>query len=286
MKNNQVRETLSTRSNLFGVPFGELTPTGLILPDDLGVEQWQEIGLALGHAKGGLMWAIGDWWAFGEHRYGERAAIVRNDEWEGPAFQTCMNAASICRAFETSRRREVVSYATHQEIASIDDEEWRSKILDWVEETRPKFLALRQRVKEIKSHLAQGWTPDQAERKALIERGVCVVANMHDKTDIALLAWAEANDRLVRIDRQTEWGNPFEMPVDGDRAEVVSKFTMFYLPNKPGLLAKMPALRGKVLGCWCHPEECHGDIIAEVVNRVSAGGDAEAIANVLADHDG
>jgi hypothetical protein len=271
------------RSNIFGVPFGELTPTGLSLPDNLGAEQWQEVGLALGNARGGLMWAIGDWWAFGEHRYGERAAIVNSEDWEGPGFQSCRDAATVCRAFETSRRRDILSYATHREIASIDDEEWRLKTLDWVEEKQPKREVIRQRVREVKSHLAQGWTQDQAERKAAVESGICVVATMRDKTDAALLAWAEASGRLERIDRQSEWGNPFEMPVDGDRAEVVGKFRMFYLPNKPGLLAKMPTLRGKVLACWCHPEECHGDIIAEVVN---SEGDVIEIVERIADRDG
>jgi hypothetical protein len=270
------------RSNIFGVPFGELTPTGLSLPDNLGVEQWQEVGLALGNARGGLMWAIGDWWAFGEHRYGERAAIVNSDEWEGPKFQTCMIAATVCRRFETSSREEVVSYRVHQSVAVIDDDEWRLKTLAWAAAEKPTFAVLEQRVREVKSHLAQGWTQDQAERKAAVESGICVVATMRDKTDAALLAWAEASGRLERIDRQTEWGNPFELPVDGDRAEVVSKFSKFYLPHKPGLLAKMPALRGKVLACWCHPEECHGDIIAEIVN---SEGDVTEIAERIADRD-
>ena len=50
------------------------------------------------------MWAVGDWWAFGEHRYGERAAIVKSAEWEGPAFQTCVDAATVCRRFESTSR--------------------------------------------------------------------------------------------------------------------------------------------------------------------------------------
>ncbi len=54
--------------------------------------------------------AARDWWASGEHRYGERAATVKSEEWDGPAFGTCMNAASVCRKFETSRRHEVVSF--------------------------------------------------------------------------------------------------------------------------------------------------------------------------------
>ena len=114
------------------------------------------------------------------------------------------------------------------------------------------------------------WTPDQTERREAAERGECVVANVRARggrrVDGALLRWASAEGRLVRIDRRTEWGNPFEMSVDGDRAEVVDKFTRFYLPHKRGLLAKIPTLRGKVLACWCHPDRCHGHTIADAVN--------------------
>jgi hypothetical protein len=49
--------------------------------------------------------------AFGEHRYGERKALVESDDWQGPIFQTCMDAANTCRAFETYRRREVLSFS-------------------------------------------------------------------------------------------------------------------------------------------------------------------------------
>lgn len=128
---------------------------------------------------------------------------------------------------------------------------------------------------------------DEADRIADAEAGRCVVANMHDGTDVALLMWARANDRFVRIDRKTEWGNPFEMPDDGERSEVVAKFSKFYLPYKDGLLSRMPALRGKVLGCWCHPDECHGHIIAEIVNDEADGkGSAEQLVDQLADIDG
>jgi hypothetical protein len=37
-------------------------------------------------------------------------AAVEAEDWEGPAFQAGMNAAVVCRAFETSRRREVLSF--------------------------------------------------------------------------------------------------------------------------------------------------------------------------------
>lgn len=140
---------------------------------------------------------------------------------------------------------------------------------------------------EIEPLESLAWTADERARRAAIEAGLCVVANMHDGADVALLTWAQNTDRFVRIDRKTEWGNPFEMPDDGERAEVVGKFGKFYLPNKDGLLARVPTLRGKVLGCWCHPEECHGHIIAEIVNAEAEGkGSAEQLADQLADIDG
>jgi hypothetical protein len=54
------------------------------------------------------LWWLGDWWALGESRYGERKAIVEAEDWEGPAYQTCRNAASIATAFEMSRRQPML----------------------------------------------------------------------------------------------------------------------------------------------------------------------------------
>jgi hypothetical protein len=75
-------------------------------------------------------WWLGDWWAFGEHGYGDRKALVESEEWEGPAFQTCANAAFVCDKFETSRRREVVSFSIHAECASLPTAE-ADRVLDW-----------------------------------------------------------------------------------------------------------------------------------------------------------
>jgi hypothetical protein len=115
------------------LPFREaLTPTSYSLPDDLTPESWLEVGRALGRVRGSVMWWVGDWWAYGKHRYGEREAAVEAEEWEGPRFQTCMNAALVCRAFETSRRREVVSFTAHGEVTVLPVE-WQDKILDEAE---------------------------------------------------------------------------------------------------------------------------------------------------------
>jgi hypothetical protein len=62
------------------------------------------------------------------------------------------------------------------------------------------------------------------------------------------------------------WGNPFEMPGDGDRDTVCDYYALSYLPLRSSLLTEIHSLKGKVLACWCYPERCHGDYLAELAN--------------------
>jgi hypothetical protein len=104
------------------------------LPDDLSQEEWVDAGIIL--LARILSWWIGDWWAYGEARYGARKAIVAHLNWQGPSFQACMNAASVCRTFPTSRRREVLTFKHHAEVAPLEPQE-ADRLLDWCEETVP-----------------------------------------------------------------------------------------------------------------------------------------------------
>lgn len=60
------------------------------------------------------------------------------------------------------------------------------------------------------------------------------------------------------------WGNPFHIGPDGDRAEVLRKYRKWILGNKY-LLSRLHLLIDKTLGCWCKPEDCHGDVLVELV---------------------
>jgi hypothetical protein len=106
------------------------------LPDDLSKEEWIETGIVLARIGAGMMWWVGDYWIYGEKKYGGRKAIVDDPNWQGPSFQTCANAASVCRAFETSRRREVLSFGHHAEVAALDPTE-ADRLLDWAQATSP-----------------------------------------------------------------------------------------------------------------------------------------------------
>lgn len=115
---------------------------------------------------------------------------------------------------------------------------------------------------EAKAAPVETWSPDEVALREVAEAGETVVVTVRGTHD-RLIAWAEQRGLYVRVDRRSEWGNPFEMPADGDRAAVVANYEQHYLPHKPSLLAKLDTLRGKVLGCWCAPEMCHGDVLAK-----------------------
>jgi hypothetical protein len=70
----------------------------------------------------------------------------------------------------------------------------------------------------------------------------------------------------IYIGRPSIWGNPFEIGKDGTREEVIQKYSRWIL-GQPGLLKQIPDLAGKVLGCWCHPKACHGDVLARMANE-------------------
>lgn len=64
----------------------------------------------------------------------------------------------------------------------------------------------------------------------------------------------------VYIGRPSLYGNPYAIGRDGNRQNVLDKYTL-HLINNPQLQKNLIQLRGKILGCWCKPKICHGDII-------------------------
>ena len=70
----------------------------------------------------------------------------------------------------------------------------------------------------------------------------------------------------VYIGRGSIWGNPFMIGKDGDRDEVIKKYKDRIL-KKPELLKRLPELKGKVLGCYCKPLACHGDVLVELLEE-------------------
>jgi hypothetical protein len=65
------------------------------------------------------------------------------------------------------------------------------------------------------------------------------------------------------------FGNPYKTRWD-IRGATLKKYRAYFehrLATDPEFKARVLALKGKKLGCFCKPHPCHGDIIAEYVNN-------------------
>lgn len=76
------------------------------------------------------------------------------------------------------------------------------------------------------------------------------------------------------IGRGSYWGNPYTMYENNEtREEVIRKFKYDFdfdkFPNKEK--SEVFKLAGKRLGCFCKPESCHGDVLADFLNAWDDG---------------
>lgn len=131
----------------------------------------------------------------------------------------------------------------------------------------PGTVDVERIVEEIRQErIFASWSDEERDLLKRLRDGETVVVSLRGPHN-NLIHWADAAGLYMRIDRKTEWGNPFEMPADGDRETVIRNYENHYLPYKPSLLSKVESLRGKALGCWCAPEACHGDLLKARAER-------------------
>lgn len=76
----------------------------------------------------------------------------------------------------------------------------------------------------------------------------------------------------IYIGRGSMWGNPFPITNGGDdRATVIQKYrNYFWNRYRDGLIkdSDILSLEGHILGCYCKPQPCHGDVLVEAIDVV------------------
>jgi len=107
------------------------------------------------------------------------------------------------------------------------------------------------------------WTEEEKRLRDHLMIGNAVTVNQ--KTMKNLCKWAQENGKFERVDRFSDWGNPFELDKDGNRDEVCDAYEV-YFDLKKSLHSKLDKLKGKALACWCDPERCHAHHIEKLVN--------------------
>ncbi len=114
-----------------------------------------------------------------------------------------------------------------------------------------------------------GWAP--ADLSARLAAGDTVVIRLPAR-GVTWPGWLRdlvAAGQLARVARPSRWGNPHRLPAGADeteRADAISRYRA-YLTTRPDLLAQLPDLRGKALGCHCAPAACHADVLADLANH-------------------
>ena len=134
-------------------------------------------------------------------------------------------------------------------------------------------------MKNLTKSESKNITTGELERVNAVLAGTTVVANMRKGADTVLIKWAKRNNLFVIVDRTTPFGNQFTEAAYG-RSGCIEKYRQNLMDTEfeiiGGICGGSPpkvwgaicdgSFTNKVLGCWCYPLPCHGDVIAEIVN--------------------
>jgi len=141
--------------------------TGLVLADSIDFDEWCALGAELARIERGVQWWIGDWWAFGKHRYGARAKAAAQGIF-GRAIPTMRRCGTVARAFESDRRRSLLEWSHHAEVACLDDHDEADALLDLAEaENWP--------VRQLRSEVARRRNGNSARTHG----DTCMVEDLH-----------------------------------------------------------------------------------------------------------
>jgi Domain of unknown function (DUF4326) len=78
----------------------------------------------------------------------------------------------------------------------------------------------------------------------------------------------------VYIGRGSKWGNPYShkkgtmalWEVD-TREDAIRLFEEWFRAQPELMAAAKKELKDRVLGCWCKPLDCHGDVLLKIANE-------------------
>jgi len=103
---------------------------------------------------------------------------------------------------------------------------------------------------------------------------MCIIFNIND---LNKLAHCKKEKYDVYIGRPSKWGNPY---THIDDKQTLAKFIVptreaaikayeKWITEGDGmhLLNDLPELKGKILGCWCKPLACHGEVLARLARQ-------------------
>lgn len=200
------------------VPYSKATATSLTLPAQLDEARWEAIGEFLSRVEGGVQWWIGDWWRFGEQRYGDRKAWA---EAHGMNYGSCADAAWVAGAIESSDRSELLSWTHHRVVTALPVD----KRVEWLRRAERESLSVSALRKAIggpmpeamtRSDSPEWYTPPEivaAAQEVLGQIDLDPCSNDADEPNVPAVAhYTQPDDGLTQL-----WGGKVYMnPPYGD----------------------------------------------------------------------
>jgi hypothetical protein len=61
----------------------------------------------------------------------------------------------------------------------------------------------------------------------------------------------------------SKWANPFHITENHPRGSALERYE-YYVRSRPDLMAALHEIDDQILGCWCRPALCHGDILIKL----------------------
>lgn len=121
-----------------------------------------------------------------------------------------------------------------------------------------------------------GWSRAERSLATALLDGWAVVVNVRKSGPHKnLVPWLEETGKLTYVGHtgprhsypESDFANPFLGMAKTDRAGMIKQYRQ-WLSTKAGLLRRVTGgeLSGRALGCWCAPQSCHADVLAEEVN--------------------
>lgn len=120
---------------------------------------------------------------------------------------------------------------------------------------------------------------DELKRIELLKQGKSVVFNCRKGFDTIIKEYIhfcpetpQENDKWAYVGRKTfpkwtantEFGN--YSPERKNRLIACEQYQQSFLLNQDLKTLVLKKLKGKALGCWCYPEPCHAQILADFIN--------------------
>ncbi|WP_255948072.1 LmbU family transcriptional regulator [Streptomyces odontomachi] len=125
-----------------------MSRVGLRFSSSLTYDSWERAGVQLSRILDSSAWCLGDWLICGQENYADR--YVRAIKVAGLDYQTLRNYAWVARRFELSRRREMLSFQHHAEVAALATAE-QDRWLDRAEKAAWSRNELRRQLRQSRS---------------------------------------------------------------------------------------------------------------------------------------